>query len=323
MATTPEFVVAFAAAFLMTFLIVPWLILKLKANGIVGKDLNKPDHPEIAEMGGIAVVLGFFAGVSVLLAFDGVTDEEILNISLSVVLGAAFIGMIDDLFDLRQRQKAFFPFLLALPLGAALDPSIDVPIIGSLNFGVFMIVAAPLAITCAANAGNMLEGFNGLGSGLGIIMTGSIVVCTIEGGFGESGASSDGLYILIPLLGGLAAFIWFNKYPAKVFPGDTLMLFMGASIAMGGMLSRLYAETFIIFLPMIIEFVLKLRGHFKAENYCTHARNGYLEYSGRIESLTHIVMRHGKVTEQRLVGLIWLLEIVVCSAVVFAAFVTS
>lgn len=309
-ADTLAFIGAFAAAFLMTFLIIPWLIPKLKAKGITGKDLNKPDHPEIAEMGGIAVVIGFFAGVSVILAIDGVTNEEILNISLSVVLGAAFIGMIDDLFELRQRQKAFFPFLLALPLGAALDPTINLPYLGEVHFGVLMIVAAPFAITCAANAGNMLEGFNGLGTGLGIIMASTLVVLALHHD------RLDGVYLLIPLLGGLMAFLWFNKHPAKIFPGDTLMLFMGATIAAAGMLSDLHIQTAIIFIPMIVEFFLKLRGNFLAENYATRASNGHLEYHGRTESMTHILMKTWNLTERRLVMLVWGIEGAICTLVI-------
>jgi len=309
-ADTLAFIGAFAAAFLMTFIIIPWLIPKLRAKGITGKDLNKPDHPEIAEMGGIAVVIGFFAGVSVLLALDGITNKELLNVSLSVVLGAAFIGMIDDLFDLRQRQKAFFPFLLALPLGAALDPTVNLPYIGDLHLGVLMIVAAPFAITCAANAGNMLEGFNGLGTGLGVIMS----VTLISLAFHHD--RLDGVYLLIPLLGGLMAFLWFNKHPAKIFPGDTLMLFMGATIAVAGMLSGLHIQTTIIFVPMIIEFFLKLRGNFLAENYSSRASNGHLEYHGRIESLTHILMKAWNLTERRLVAFVWGIEAVVCALVI-------
>src|SRR4030042_5935015 len=129
---------AFAIALAMTYLAVPWITPKLKARGIVGKDLNKPHKPEVVEMGGIAVIMGFFAGVGVLLALDGVTTKELLYVSLSAVLGAGFVGMIDDLFELRQRQKAFFPFLLALPLGAALDPVIYIPFIGEVTFGVCM-----------------------------------------------------------------------------------------------------------------------------------------------------------------------------------------
>jgi len=311
-ADTLAFIGAFAAAFLMTLIIIPWLIPKLKAKGITGKDLNKPDHPEIAEMGGIAVVIGFFAGVSVLLALDGITNKELLNVSLSVVLGAAFIGMIDDLFDLRQRQKAFFPFLLALPLGAALDPTVNLPYIGDLHLGVLMIVAAPFAITCAANAGNMLEGFNGLGTGLGVIMS----VTLISLAFHHD--RLDGVYLLIPLLGGLMAFLWFNKHPAKIFPGDTLMLFMGATIATAGMLSELHIQTTIIFLPMIVEFCLKARGHFKAENYSSNAANGHLEYHGRVESITHIFMKKTRTNERKLVAVLWATEAALCLAV-FAA----
>lgn len=310
MAEALPFIGAFLVAAAMTFLLVPWLIPKLKERGIVGKDLNKPGHPEVAEMGGIAVVIGFFAGVSVLLALDGIEDVELFYVSLSVVLGAAFIGMVDDIFDLRQRQKAFFPFLLALPLGAAIDPTIELPYIGAVDLGAWMILAAPFAITCAANAGNMLEGFNGLGTGLGITMSATLIV------LGVHHDRLDGLYLLVPILGGLVAFLWFNRYPAKVFPGDTLMLFMGAGIAAAGMLSELYIQTVAIFVPMILEFFLKFRGHFRAENYCSNAGNGHLEYHGRNESLTHVVMKHMKVNEERLVTVILAFEVILCLAVI-------
>jgi len=305
---------AFAIAFAMTFLIIPWMMPKLKARGIVGRDLNKPGTPQVAEMGGIAVVIGFFAGVSLLLAVDGITNVSLLNVSLAVVLGAAFIGMLDDLFELRQRQKAFFPFLLALPLGAALEPTINLPFIGDFDFGPLMIIAAPFAITCAANAGNMLEGFNGLGTGLGIIMSSTLVILAF------AHDDLDGVYLLIPLLGCLVAFMWFNKYPAKIFPGDTLMLFMGATIAVAGMLSSLYIQTIIIFMPMIVEFFLKMRGKFRAENYCSTANNGHLEYHGRVESLTHIIMRSMRVSENGLVGMILLIEALACATVIIVDF---
>ena len=297
-------------AFAMTFILLPWLIPKLMERGMVGRDLNKPDQPQVAEMGGIAVVIGFFAGIGVLVTLDGVSDVEILYVSLSAIIGAAFVGVIDDFFELRQSQKAFFPFLLALPLGAALDSSMDIPHIGVLDLGPLMILAAPFAVTCAANAGNMLEGFNGLGTGLGIIMTITLII------LGVHHDRLDGIYILAPLLGCLVAFLWFNRYPAKVFPGDTLMLSMGAALAIAGMLSSLYIQTAIIFLPMIIEFFLKLRGQFKGENYCTYFANGRLGYSGRIESLTHLLMRRTHKKETTVVGLLWGIEIALCAVVI-------
>ncbi len=315
MASALGILLGFVSAFATTFIVVPWLIPKLKARGIVGNDLNKQGAPEVAEMGGLAVVVGFFVGASVLLAWDGIGKEgdllsASLNASLVAILGAAFVGMIDDVFDLRQRQKAFLPFVLALPLGATISQSVYIPFVGLWNFEFWMIPVAALAVTCAANAANMLEGFNGLGTGLGIIMAATLtILCFVHKRY-------DALYVLIPLMGTLLAFLWFNKYPAKIFPGDTMMLFMGAAIATAGLLSNLQVQTTFIFIPMIVEFALKTRGHFKAENYASKERSGYLEYHGRIESITHLFMRRYFLTEKTLVEIIWFLEAIVCAVVI-------
>ncbi len=309
-----EFVGAFTVSLVTTFLIMPWLITKLKVVGVTGIDQNKPDKPEVAEMGGIGVVVGFFAGVSALMALDGIENASLLSVSLSAILGAAFVGMMDDMFDLRQRHKALLPFVLALPLGTFLGEDIVIPHVATVNFGPWMILAAAFAITCAANAANMLEGFNGLGTGLGLIMGFTLVVlCVMH-------ERMDGIYVLLPLLGALVAFLHFNKYPAKAFPGDTMMLFMGATLAVAGMLSELHVQTMFIFIPMILEFFLKLRGRFRAENYATKAANGHLTYGGRIESITHLLMKHWKCTETSLVYAIFAIEGAFCAAVVVVDF---
>lgn len=309
-----EFLGAFVVSLTATYLLVPWLMQKLKARGITGKDLNKPGAPEIPEMGGIATVVGFFAGVSTLLALDGATNEDLLNVSLSAIMGAAFVGVMDDVFDLRQRHKAFLPFVLALPLGAMVDKHVIIPHIAVLDFGPFMVLAAAFAITCAANAANMLEGFNGLGTGLGIIMALTLIILSLMHN------RLDGTYLLVPLLGALIAFLWFNKYPARVFPGDTMMLFMGATLATAGILSSLHVQTVFIFIPMIVEFFLKARGRFRAENYATEYSGGFLKYNGRIESLTHVFMKRPGCTETRLVYGVWAIEALFCAIVVIVDF---
>ena len=310
MAQGIEFAGAFFVSLVTTYIVLPWLIPRLKAKGIVGKDLNKPGNPEIAEMGGISVVIGFFAGVSAILALDGVENVNLLNVSFSAIMGAAFVGMMDDIFDLRQRHKAFLPFVLALPLGTVVGSEITIPHVAVLDFGPYMPIAAAFAVTCAANAANMLEGFNGLGTGLGIIMGFTLVILSLVHN------RLDGVYLLIPLIGALIAFLWFNKYPAVVFPGDTLTLFMGATLAAAGMLSMLHVQTVFIFIPMIVEFFLKARGKFRAENYASKSSDRKLVYHGRIESLTHIIMRKVRVTERELVWMVWGIETVVCAFVI-------
>ncbi|HEX9907339.1 MAG TPA: hypothetical protein VGB78_02590 [Thermoplasmata archaeon] len=305
-----EFVGAFLASLFVTFFLLPWLIPRLKQKGIVGRDLNKPDKPEIAEMGGIAVVVGFLAGVSAIIALDGITDEDLLIASLSAIMGAAFVGMIDDLFDLPQGFKALLPFVIALPFATAVSQEVVIPHVAIINLGPWMVLAAAFAMTCAANAANMLEGFNGLGTGLGIVMSFTLLVLSIIHD------RLDGIYVLVPLIGALVAFLWFNKHPAEVFPGDTMTLFMGATLAAAGLLSSLHVQTAVIFLPMIIEFALKVRGRFSAENYAQRSANGLLIYQGKIESLTHVFMRYFKVSEQTLVYWIWTIEVAICAIVI-------
>jgi UDP-N-acetylglucosamine--dolichyl-phosphate N-acetylglucosaminephosphotransferase len=310
MAEGIEFVGGLLVSSFMTLLIIPWMIPKLKAKGIVGKDLNKAGEPEVAEMGGIAVVVGFFGGVSALIALNGIENISLLNVSLSAILGAALVGMMDDIFDLQQRFKALLPFVLALPFGAAVPHIVAVPHVVDLDFGPFMVLVAAFAVTCAANAANMLEGFNGLGTGLGIIMALTLLILSLIHN------RLDGIYLLVPLLGALTAFLWFNKYPAMIFPGDTMMLFMGATLATAGILSSLHVQTIFIFMPMIVEFFLKMRGSFMGENYATKSVDGFLEYHGKIESLTHVFMRIRKLREKQLVYLIWSVELVICTIVI-------
>jgi len=178
-----------------------------------------------------------------------------------------------------------------------------------------MALVVPLGVTSASNAANMLEGFNGLGAGLGVIMTASLIALSLLTG------AQEGLFLLFPLLGALAAFLCFNRYPARVFPGDSMTLFTGATIACAAIISSPSLKAFgaLLFIPMIIEFVLKFRGHFQAENYGEIGSDGRLGWDGPVESLAHAVMRWKRLREWEIVLVIWAFEAVVCVAVIVAA----
>ena len=109
-------------------------------------------------------------------------DFNYIIIIFSVSLAIGFVGVYDDLFRLRQSMKALIPFALALPSFHLFPSDIFLPIFGIINLGVFVYLLAPFGITCGANASNMLEGFNGLGVGLGIIISSSLIVMAFFGG---------------------------------------------------------------------------------------------------------------------------------------------
>ena len=252
-------------------------------------------------MGGLAVMLGFYIGVSLLIVFAASLPPSVFYASLAASLGAGFVGLIDDMFGLRQRAKAILPYLLAIPLGAVAYSSGDTYLLG-VNLGLLTVLVVPLGVTSAANATNMLEGLNGLGAGMGIIMTVALVTLAFLQG------SYSGLFIAFPLLGALVAFLAFNKYPARVFPGDSMTLFMGAAIASIAIVSHQKAIGAILFAPMIVEFGLKLRSHFHAENYGVPDDVGRLHHTGQIGSLTHLVMQKRPMKEWQIVATLWCLE---------------
>lgn len=303
-------IVALIVSFLTTIITIPWLIKKLTERDLTGVDHNKFHKPKIPEMGGIAVVIGFIAGVSTLMVinktFNG-DDYPIIAAPLLAVVGAALAGIMDDLFGVRQRLKAVIPFLFAIPVGVYVADKTTLSFVFTeVDFGIYMVLIAPFGVTCAANAGNMLEGFNGLGTGLGIIISITLIIISFLSD------ATDSLLLLFPLLGALIAFLWFNHYPAMIFPGDTLTLFMGATIACAAIIGDFKTIGALLFIPMIIEFFLKLRGHFKGENYGTPNEDGYLTYNGRIESLTHLIMKLRRVKEKHLVWIIWGIEALLC-----------
>lgn len=313
--------VALAAAVMVT----PKTLRKLRGAGIVGRDRHKPGAPEVPEMGGLAVFLAFNAGVFAVLATGGLplSQQVVVLAGLITAAGACITGVLDDLVDLRQRFKAFIPLVFAAPLALyAPDTRIAFPFAGSFDFGwLYPLVLVPLAVTCASNGFNMLEGYNGLGAGLGIIIGAAIAALAILEG------TLAGLALLFPLVGALGGFLYYNVYPARGFPGDTMTLLTGAVLASGAILSKVEFWAALLFLPHIVEFFLKARGHFEAENFAERVPGDtsdppMLQYRGPTESLTHIPMKRRAMTERGLTHLFWGLEAVL-ALLVLALFVAT
>lgn len=302
-------------SFVAAYVFLPWLIRSLRGTSLVGKDLNKAHSPLVPEMGGVAVILGFYVGVSTLVTIAApVSSSGLFFAALGACFGAGVVGVMDDMFRLRRRWKAVLPFVLALPLGAAVFAGKNTILLG-VDIGIAMALVVPFGVTSASNAANMLEGFNGLGAGLGVIMTASLIMLSFLTN------AQEGLFLLFPLLGALFAFLLFNRYPARVFPGDSMTLFTGATLACAAIISSPSLKTFgaLLFLPMVIEFALKLRGRFQGENYGEVGPDGRLAWNGRVESLAHAIMRWRRLREWEIVLLLWAFEGAVCLAVVLTA----
>jgi UDP-N-acetylglucosamine--dolichyl-phosphate N-acetylglucosaminephosphotransferase len=315
----------FIASFAFTFAAVPWFIPRLLKAKISGRDMNKKRKNVVAEMGGLVVVGGFLIGVLLAIGLYSFgifgIDMDLPDVlaGLSVVLAMGLIGIIDDLLDLRQGVKAVLPLFAALPLVAinAGVTNMDLPFFGTVDFGLlYPLVLVPLAITGAANATNMLAGFNGLEAGLGVIM------CSTLGFVALGLGNTEGAVLSFAMAGALLAFLFYNWYPARILIGDVGTLSIGAVVAVSVIVGDMEKAGVILIIPFVLELVLKARGGFKQPSWCDF-KNGrlYCRDGGRVYGLGRLIMYlHGGVSERRLVFSIFALEILMSLIVFYSYF---
>jgi phospho-N-acetylmuramoyl-pentapeptide-transferase len=105
---------------------------------------------------------------------------------------------------------------------------------------------AVIAIVGTANAVNLTDGMDGLAGGLSLIAVASLVLLI-------PGAAAGEKAVAITLCGALVAFLIFNRYPARVFMGDTGSLAIGFALA-----AMAIQQGYLILLPLVgLVFVLE------------------------------------------------------------------
>ena len=98
------------------------------------------------------------------------------------------------------------------------------------------------------------------------------------------------------------------------------MIFAGACIVLCSYLSNLRAECVFLFIPFIIEFVLKATHKFSTQCFSDSLENNYLVYNGKISSLTHVVMKNCNVNEKSLVAIFYTFQFFLSFTVIFLTY---
>lgn len=297
------------------FILIPAIIPLLRKAKIVGVDIHKPSQPTVPEMGGLGIVAGFAIGVIFAIAFANffggllIVDSEMLQAVLGTILIITIIGVLDDWFGLRQGVKAVLPLLAALPLmGAKAGETImTIPYLGKIDFGVFYtLVLLPLATTGAANAVNMLAGFNGLEVGMGLVAMASLTVIAIIL------HATTALVLLLAGLGALLATLYYNWYPTKVLIGDVGTLTIGSIIASAVIVGNFEVAGGIVIIPYFLDFVIKAFNRFPSEGWWGELREGrlYCPRSGPVGLCQLIMKMTGGIGERALVLVLMAIEAV-------------
>ncbi|WP_440059744.1 MraY family glycosyltransferase [Thermogladius sp. 4427co] len=294
-------IIAMAIAFSSSLIGVRWWISKARLLGFVGRDMNKPSEVYVAEAGGIWVSLATAIG---LLSFIGlqtyiVNDQGLLKDFASISLlsfMSGYLGFLDDLLGWKKGLRASHRILLMAPISLPLIvlkvgvPTVVIPFIGVVDLGLFYyLVLIPVGVVGASNGFNMLAGYNGLEAAQGILL---LLFTSILGIIkGTDGLTISSLIMVASILG----FLVFNKYPARVFPGNTFTYSVGAYFAALTIVYKTIKFSLALFTLYFIELMLFLRGLRNGvykENFGIPREDGTLipPYD-KSYSLTHFAIR--------------------------------
>ena len=263
---------ALLTALLISFLIGPWLIEKLRALQI--KQVVREDVPSrhavkngTPTMGGSLILAALI--VPTLLWSDLTNPYTWIVLLTTMAFGV--LGYIDDYKKIRDRNgvgiRARYKFPIQVVIGLLTswilfstvdhDSRLIFPFFKRVmpDLGNWYILFGMLVIVGSANAVNLTDGLDGLAIGPVLIASATFMLfCYLAGNFRFASylqipfvRGSGELTILCgSLVGGGLGFLWFNTYPAQVFMGDV------GSLALGGALGTVAVVTKQEFLLVIV-----------------------------------------------------------------------
>ncbi len=212
-----KFLAPFLAALVFSLLLTPLAKLLARKFGI----LDKPNYRKIHEKpipltGGLALFTAFGAA---LLAFGGLHRET---------LGLALIGLLFVLFgtldDAGIKMRARYKIWTHLVLSAGLVYFTGI----QLNFFSTAWINWALTVgfvTFMTNSTNMLDGMDGLVSGVAFLSAGIFALLALSGG------QTDLVLLSLALMGAAFGFLRYNFNPASIFLGEAGSTFIGFILA--------------------------------------------------------------------------------------------
>ena len=320
-------------------------------------------------MGGIGFILGVFVATGFMIYRSGIVVSEtmdatyqfnmLLMISLSITcaFACAALGIADDYGKvssksnkgLSARFRLFTEFGLGLilatillffdaPIGTLVLQSraghpLDIFVMPDMLARAYGLILVPFLVAATSNAVNLHDGMDGLAAGTSSICFAALSFMLFVCG------KSELAWVASAASGSLIAFLLYNRYPARVFMGDTGSLFIGglmASLVVCGGLTLWFIPLSIIYIIESISVMaqvtyFKLSKPFQPEKpmsapslalyKLTHRLPGDGKRLLRMAPIHHhfeaIAAEKGK-PEWQVVICFWLIQLVIALAVCFA-----
>jgi UDP-GlcNAc:undecaprenyl-phosphate/decaprenyl-phosphate GlcNAc-1-phosphate transferase len=222
-------------ALALALAVTPWLARCLTANGVTDRpDGTRKLHTRaVPRLGGLAVFSSFFMAWAAGWIFCAVSGKQMATATLLHILPGLLlvfaVGFMDDLRSVPARYKLTAELIAAtvvtaggIRFGSGADSSIPVILLQAL-LTVFWIVLC-------TNAFNLIDGMDGLATGLALILALTLSMHALHSGSAELLAAG------LVLSGSLLGFLRHNFFPASIFLGDSGSLTVGFLLSCLGVL---------------------------------------------------------------------------------------
>lgn len=251
------FTISFLVPLLLSLLLTPMVIKFANRIGATDSPEERKVHTsEMPRIGGLAVILSAAGTILILYIlfpeflpnlFDGSHTTLIVFFCFICLFG---LGFWDDLKPLSPGVKFGMQFVLAAIIyfaGFKISNITNPLDTGVLEIGIFDLPITILWIVGITNAFNLIDGLDGLASGVAVIACISIFVIT-----SLSGQIGAAIFSLI-IAGSLVGFLRYNFNPAKIFLGDSGSLIIGFALALLSIQSTSKITTgFAVLLPILV-----------------------------------------------------------------------
>ena len=235
-----------AIAFGVSLVATPLLRRIALAYGVVDRPdaFLKPHGKPIPYLGGLAIFLGWLAGIAAACIMTRIQVDTVLMLGI-VAAGTivVLVGLFDDLRVMPSTVKLGFNIIVALGL-LALGLGDNVIQVFTHVMGVRfeesgrwleLLYSVPIVlfiVVGATNATNLIDGLDGLCSGvLAIIAAGFFVLAAHLRVFTHADIADERIILAAAMLGGALGFLPFNRTPAKIFMGDAGSMLLGLNAA--------------------------------------------------------------------------------------------
>lgn len=274
----------------------------------VPKDERRVHSKPIPKLGGLGIFIGFLFGY-MLFGIQSIQMNSILIGSFIIII----YGIIDDIKTLPAKYELLGQFLAACTIvfyGQILLSNITA--FGyEIEFGIFAYPITIFFILGCTNVIRLIDGVDGLSSGLSSIFYLTIGIIA----FFQGRVETLEIILTFIMLGATAGFLVHNFYPAKLFAGEAGSAFMGFTIAIisllgykGTLLTSVLVPLTILAVPILDTLFAILRRRLKGKSI----------FEADKEHLHHQFMKMN-FSQRRTVIIIYAIDILFSIASIFYA----